>query len=49
MNWDEETQNYTQRRLAEGKTKREIRRILKRYIARNIYRSLNAATTQNRA
>jgi hypothetical protein len=37
------TANYITRRRAEGKTDREIRRILKRYIAREIYRTLNAA------
>lgn len=38
------TRAYINRRRAEGKTDREIRRILKRYIAREIYRALNAAT-----
>jgi transposase len=38
------TADYITRRRAEGKTDREIRRILKRYIAREIYRTLNAAT-----
>lgn len=38
------TADYITRRRAEGKTDREIRRILKRYIAREIYRSLNTAT-----
>ncbi|WP_460521514.1 transposase, partial [Humibacter antri] len=37
---DPDTRAYKQRRLAEGKTAREIRRILKRYIARQIYRTL---------
>jgi hypothetical protein len=30
------------RRLAEGKSKREIRRSLKRYIARQLFRHLSA-------
>lgn len=34
------TQAYIQRRLAEGKTPREIRRCLKRYLARHLYRAL---------
>ena len=34
------TQDYKQRRLAEGKTDREIRRCIKRYIARRVYRLL---------
>jgi transposase len=36
------TRAYAQRRTAEGKTKPEIIRCLRRYIAREIYRSLNA-------
>jgi len=35
-----ETQAYATRRLAEGKTSREIRRCLKRHIARRIYKLL---------
>ena len=35
------THAYIARRRAEGKTDREIRRILKRYIARELYRTLN--------
>jgi transposase len=35
------TQAYVARRTAEGKTPREIRRCLKRYIARELYRALN--------
>jgi transposase len=34
------TQTYKQRRLAEGKTDREIRRCIKRYIARKMWRLL---------
>jgi transposase len=36
------TATYIARRRAQGKTDREIRRILKRYIARELYRTLNA-------
>ena len=43
MTHDPETRAYVERRLAEGLTKREIRRILKRYLARQIFRALNAA------
>lgn len=39
------TRSYVQRRTAEGKTTREIRRCLKRYIARELYRTLNTAMT----
>ncbi|MEU2135126.1 transposase, partial [Streptomyces sp. NPDC018352] len=38
LRWDQRTQDYLQRRLTEGKTRREIIRCLKRYIAREIYR-----------
>ena len=41
------TQAYLARRRAEGKTAREIRRCLKRYIARQLYRGLSAAMTPN--
>jgi len=34
------TRAYVARRTAEGKTQREIRRCLKRYIARELYRQL---------
>lgn len=39
---DEATQTYTARRTTEGKNPREIRRCLKRYVARNLYRLLEA-------
>lgn len=38
-----ETRAYLERRLAEGKTVKEIRRCLKRYVARQIFRTLTAA------
>jgi transposase len=37
------TRAYVARRTAEGKTSREIRRCLKRYIARELYRTLTSA------
>ncbi len=37
---DPETKAYMERRLKEGRSKREIVRILKRYVAREIYRTL---------
>ena len=40
MSHDERTRGYVARRLEEGKTKREIMRILKRYIAREVYKAL---------
>jgi transposase len=39
------TKEYVARRTAEGKSSREIRRCIKRYIARELYRVLNASTT----
>ncbi|MEU1569536.1 IS110 family transposase [Streptomyces mirabilis] len=38
LRWESRTQDYMRRRLAEGKTRREIIRCLKRYVAREIYR-----------
>lgn len=40
-----ETRAYVQRRRAQGRTDKEIRRCLKRYLARHIYRTLNTTTT----
>ena len=40
MRDDEKTKTYVTRRIAEGKTRREIVRCLKRYIVREIYRHL---------
>jgi transposase len=37
---DPRTHTYMQRRLAEGRSKPEIIRILKRYVAREVYRHL---------
>jgi hypothetical protein len=39
---DPATRDYVERRRAEGRTTKEIRRCLKRYLARQIYRHLNA-------
>lgn len=39
-----ETKAYAEKRRAEGKTDRDIRRCLKRYLTRRIYRHLNNAT-----
>lgn len=39
---DQATRDYTERRTTEGKNPREIRRCLKRYIARDLYRILEA-------
>ena len=39
---DPATRAYAARRLAEGKTPREIKRCLKRYVARKLFRILEA-------
>jgi transposase len=43
MSWDERTREYVARRTTEGKSKREILRCLKRYVAREVYRILTAS------
>ena len=43
MGRDRRTQAYVARRTAEGKSKREIMRCLKRYVAREVYRILVSA------
>ena len=59
MAWDPETRAYIERRVSEGKTKREALRCLKRHIARQIWHLLynpqpiaastaSATTTQTR-
>lgn len=45
MGSDERTRRYVARRTAEGKSKREIMRCLKRYIAREVYRILFSSVT----
>ena len=42
LRYDPATRAYTERRRGEGKTDREIKRCLKRYIARQLYRQLEA-------
>ena len=42
------TRAYVERRTAEGKTSREIRRAVKRYITRELYRTLTAAMASRR-
>ncbi len=45
MRYDERTRRYVTRRTAEGKSKREIMRCLKRYVAREVYRVLVSGTS----
>ena len=40
LRFDPDTRAYAERRRGEGKTDRDIRRCLKRYIARQLYRQL---------
>lgn len=42
MTHDEETRKYVKKREAEGRTTKEIRRSIKRYLARRVYRILSA-------
>jgi len=43
MTHDEETRAYVEKRTAEGKTLKEIRRCIKRFLARRIYKILESA------
>ena len=47
MSRDERTRSYVAKRTAEGKSKKEIIRCLKRYIAREIYRILSSLPSRN--
>ena len=40
LTWNERTRAYMARRTAEGKSKREVIRCLKRYVARELYREI---------
>lgn len=46
MTHDPETRAYVERRRAEGRTTTEIRRCLKRYLARQLYRTLERLHTE---
>ncbi|MBT2588344.1 hypothetical protein [Arthrobacter sp. ISL-95] len=43
MNRDPATKDYVAKRTSQGRTKKEIIRSLKRYITRQIHRTLNTA------
>ncbi|MEV7939948.1 IS110 family transposase [Kitasatospora sp. NPDC088264] len=43
LRWDQRTKDYMARRTADGLSKKEIMRCLKRYIAREIYRVITTA------
>jgi transposase len=42
LRWHDESKDYLERRTAEGKSKKEIIRCLKRYVAREVYSALKA-------
>lgn len=42
LRWDIRTRDYLNRRITEGKTRREAIRCLKRYLAREIYQIITA-------
>ncbi|WP_394253157.1 IS110 family RNA-guided transposase [Arthrobacter pityocampae] len=44
LRWDSRTQDYLARRLTEGKTRREIIRCLKRYVARELFEYISPRT-----
>jgi hypothetical protein len=40
MSTDDRTRAYVERRTKDGRSKREVIRVLKRYVAREVYRLL---------
>jgi hypothetical protein len=42
MRWCPDTRTYIKRRTAEGLSKKDIMRCLKRYVARQVYRTIQA-------
>ncbi|MDQ0677793.1 hypothetical protein QFZ30_001175 [Arthrobacter pascens] len=49
MTQDTETRAYVEKRRAEGRTDKEIRRCINRYLARRMYRTLNAGSASMNA
>jgi transposase len=47
LRWHQPTRDYAARRTAEGKTRKEIIRCLKRYIAREVFAALHQTDDQN--
>src|SRR5690625_1634003 len=47
MTYHPETRAYVEKRRAEGKTKKEIRRCIKRYLARRVFRTLQTSALQD--
>ena len=48
MTHDPQTRAYVERRQVQGRTTKEIRRCLKRYLARQIHRILNTTNAVTR-
>ena len=48
LHYDEDTKKYVERRTAEGKSKMEIIRCLKRYLARDAYYLIKQDSTPGR-
>ena len=49
LTWDERTRAYMARRTAEGRSKREAIRCLKRYVALELYREIQKISVQIQA
>ena len=49
LRWCPRTRAYVQRRTAEGRSKREIIRCLKRYVAREVYQIMIGPQTSPRS
>lgn len=45
LRWDTRTRGYIDRRVSQGKIRREALRCLKRYVAREIHRLITRTTT----
>jgi len=49
LRWDERTRGYVERRTAQGLSKKDIMRCLKRYVAREVYTVLTSTNTTTSA
>jgi transposase len=47
LRWHQPTRDYVARRTAQGKTKKEILRCLKRYVAREVFAVLRQPAQQD--
>ncbi|MGI5170600.1 hypothetical protein ACQEU3_40255 [Spirillospora sp. CA-253888] len=45
LRWDDRTQDHLRKRTAQGRTRRETIRCLKRYIAREVHRTIINTST----